>query len=96
MNRKCDSERLIENYCSSTILYRHYTGRRNELSEKNLPPGWVLQGESEQGMNSLSMLPANEVLATLSCGSNIYTNHMSPLFKNSTYETPTSDKHDVD
>ena len=53
------------------------TWRRNEWAEKNLPPGWVLQGKSEQGMPSLSLLSENDELATASCGSNLYENHMS-------------------
>jgi len=64
------------------------TWRRNEWAEKNLPPGWMLQGKSEQGMPSLSLLPENEDLATVSCGFNLYPNHMSMPSKNSTYETP--------
>jgi len=50
-------------------------GQNND--QKNLPPGWVLQGKSEQGMSSLSLLPENEELATASCGSNLYPNNMA-------------------
>jgi len=63
------------------------TWRRKKWTEKNLQPGWVLQGKSEQGMSSLSLLPENEELATASCGSNLYPNHMSPSSVNSTYKT---------
>jgi len=62
------------------------TWRRNEWAEINLPPGWVLQGMSELGMPSLSLLQENE-LATALCGSILYPKHMSPSFKNSSYET---------
>jgi len=65
----------------------HDTWRRNEWAEKNLQPGWVLQRKSEQGMPSLSLLSENEELATASCGSNLYPNHMSFSSKNYTNET---------
>ena len=60
-------------------------GENND--QKNLPPGWVLQGKSEQGMPSLSLLPENEELATASCGSNLYPTHMAMSSKSSTYES---------
>jgi hypothetical protein len=56
----------------------------------------VLQGKSEQGMASLSLVPENEELATASCGYNLYSKLMSPSSNTSTYETTISDKHDVD
>ena len=62
------------------------TWRRNEWAEMNLPPGWVLQGMSEQGMPSLSLLTENEELATASYKSILYPKCMSPSFKNSNYE----------
>ena len=70
----------------AAVLYDNW--KRNEWAEKNLPPGWVLQGKSEQGMPSFSLLPENEELKTASCGYNLYPNRMSPSSKNSTYETP--------
>jgi len=69
----------------AAVLYD--TWRRNEWAEENLPPGWVLQGKSEQGKPSLSMLSENEELATASCGTNLYPKLMSPSSKTSTYKT---------
>jgi len=69
----------------AAILYD--TWRRKEWTEKNLPPGWVLQGKSEQGMPSLSLLSENEELTTASCVFNLYPNHMSASSINSTYKT---------
>jgi len=63
------------------------TWMKNEWAEKNLPRGWVLQGMSEQGMPSLSLLQENEELATASCGFNLYPKYLSPSSKYSTYET---------
>jgi hypothetical protein len=37
----------------------------------------VLQGKSEQGMPSLSLLPEIDELATASCGFNLYPNNMA-------------------
>ena len=67
------------------VLYN--TWRKKKWTEKNLPPGWVLQGNSEQGMPSLLLLPENEELATASCWSNLYPKHMSASSINSTYKT---------
>jgi len=73
MNRNVNSERLIDNYKLQYFML--IEGQNND--QKNLPPGWVLQGKSEQGMSSLSLLPENEELATASCGSNLYPNNMA-------------------
>jgi len=47
----------------------------------------VLQGKSEQGMSSLSLLLENEELATASCGSNLYPKHTLASSIKSTYKT---------
>jgi len=83
MNTNCDSESWIENIAA--VLYD--TWRRKKWTEQNLPPGWVLQGKSEQGMSSLSLLSENEEMATASCRSDLYRNHMSESSINSTYKT---------
>jgi len=53
----------------------------------------VLQGKSEQGMPSLSLLSENEELPTASCGSSLYPKDLSAPSIKSTYETFISDKH---
>jgi len=92
MNRNSDSE----NGWKIIAAVLHNTWRRNKWAEKNLPPGWVLQGKSEQGMPSLSLLPENAELATASCASNLYPNHIWRSSKCSTYETLILDKHGLD
>jgi hypothetical protein len=47
----------------------------------------MMQGKSEQGMPSLSLLPQNEEMATASCGSDLYLKRMSPSSNDSTYES---------
>ena len=52
------------------LLLQYFMILEGETNDqKNLPTGWVLQGKSEQGMPSLSLLPENEEMATDSCGS---------------------------
>ena len=56
----------------------------------------MLQGKSEQGMPSLSLLPENEELVTASCGSNLYPNRMAMSSKILPTKPSTSDKQDLD
>jgi hypothetical protein len=55
-----------------------------------------MQGKSEQGMPSLSLLPENEEMFTASFGFNLYQNHMSTLSTFPLTRPSTSDKHDND
>jgi hypothetical protein len=53
----------------------------------------VPQEKQEQEMPSLSLLPENEVLATTSCGLNLYPKLMKTSSKIVLTKTFTSDKH---
>ena len=56
----------------------------------------MLQGKSEQGMPSLSLLPENEELVTASCGSNLYPNRMAMSSKILPTKPSTADTQDLD
>ena len=57
------------------------------MTQKKLTARLSAARKSKQEMPSLSLLSENEELATVSCGSNLYPNHMSPSSKYYTYVT---------
>jgi len=72
---------ILKDGLKTIAAFLYDTWGRKSWTEKNLPPGWILQGKLQQGMSSLSLLPENEELATASCGSNLYPKNVTVINK---------------